>query len=501
LGTLAVNAGRIERSEVGADDALLVEAEVAREGAVIRVGVHDASRVEWSVSVPLPERRPLAYTIDVTIQVPSNAFARHSPWDQLQSFTRLDAQVESHGDEPGTIDGLRRCAISLASRLSHASEGFARHCHMALARAADLPIREADLRIWVDAAVRMTADARARVVRPDKRDPAQLACERALVDEYASLRLLEMLAGAERELRTVVEARPHGGDAVGAMAAGVEAHVADVLEEELAYRARHGFVCPDPSSTEALERFVERASRLKKHFQEVLFLEPEVFEVAARIHNWVAAFVAIVASTWAFAWQIALSTRSSTGSQVGSGILLLALMAAFVYALKDRIKEVGRDWIAGNVRRLYAQRVASFRAPARRLEGRDLIVRARESIDQTARLLPDPLNPESGATTPATVIRYRHIGSVFPQRALTAAGVRRVKHVFRYDLSPLFARLDDAVKPVPLVDAATHRVNFVDAPRVYRVPIELVVREHGRSWRQAGTIVLHKRGLERFELA
>jgi hypothetical protein len=102
---------------------------------------------------------------------------------------------------------------------------------------------------------------------------------------------------------------------------------------------------------------------------------------------------------------------------------------------------------------------------------------------------------------PATVIRYTHKGRVFPQAALTEAGVRRVKHVFRYDLSPLFARLDDAVKPVPLVDRSTHRVNFIDAPRVYRVPIELSVRAGGRSWKQAGTIVLHKRGLDRFELA
>jgi hypothetical protein len=37
--------------------------------------------------------------------------------------------------------------------------------------------------------------------------------------------------------------------------------------------------------------------------------------VADRIKHWVAAFVAIVASTWAFAWQIALMNRQhSTGS-------------------------------------------------------------------------------------------------------------------------------------------------------------------------------------------
>jgi hypothetical protein len=85
------------------------------------------------------------------------------------------------------------------------------------------------------------------------------------------------------------------------------------------------------------------------------------------------------------------------------------------------------------------------------------------------------------------------------QRELTNAGVRRVKHVFRYDLSPLFARLDDAVKPVPTLDAQTHRVKFTDAPRVYRVPISVRVRSQGSTWEESATVVLHKRGLDRLE--
>src|SRR5262249_6013185 len=138
-------------------------------------------------------------------------------------------------------------------------------------------------------------------------------------------------------------------------------------------RAARAFVRADPSSPTALEQYLDRASRLKRHFQEVLFLEAETYQVADRIHHWVAAFVAVLASTWAFVWQIALANRQpSTGSQVGSGIVMLAVIAGLVYAAKDRIKELGRSWISGNVHRLYAQRVARFRAPARRLPGRDV---------------------------------------------------------------------------------------------------------------------------------
>jgi hypothetical protein len=280
-----------------------------------------------------------------------------------------------------------------------------------------------------------------------------------------------------------------------------EGRVADTLERELLYRAGHGYVCAEPSSPHALERYLDRASRLKKHFQEVLFLESETFQVADRIHHWVAAFVALLASTWAFAWQIALmNRRPSTESQVGSGIVMLAVIAGLVYAAKDRIKELGRTWISGNVHRLYAQRVARYRAPARRLPKRDIIVAARESCDQSELARPDPLNPESGATVPATLIHYVHKGTVSPQAQLTAAGVRRIKHVFRYDLSPLFARLDDAVKPVPVLDVATRRVTFTDAPRCYRVPVRVRVKcNSGPFSEEAVTLVLHKRGLDRLE--
>jgi hypothetical protein len=288
--------------------------------------------------------------------------------------------------------------------------------------------------------------------------------------------------------------------AMSAAIADCEAKVGHVLAEELTRRAARGWICADAESPEALEGYLDRSSRLKKHFQEVLFLEPETFHVAERIHHWVAAFVALVASTWAFAWQIFLSNRAqTTGSRVGSGLVLVAVMAGVVYATKDRIKEMGRTWISGNVHRFYAQRVARYRAPVRRLKGRDVIVAARESCDQSVLSHPDPLNPESGACMPVTMIRYEHRGQVFPRQELARQGVRRIKHVFRYDLSPLFARLDDAVKPVPVLDAGTQRVRFAQAPRCYRVPVRVRVK-CGGAWRsEKATLVLTKRGLERLE--
>jgi hypothetical protein len=98
-----------------------------------------------------------------------------------------------------------------------------------------------------------------------------------------------------------------------------------------------------------------------------------------------------------------------------------------------------------------------------------------------------------------TILTYEHKGEVVPHAQLLASGVRRVKHVFRYDLSPMFARLDDAMKPVPVLDDVSKKVRFIDAPRCYRVPMTVEVECAGKKTIEHATLVLHKRGLERLE--
>ena len=479
--------------------------EAANEGAGrVRVAVHDASRIEWSLSVPLPTDAPLDYSLRVEMQIPANTFVRHIPWDQMQAFTRLDGPaVAAHGDAV-SIDQLRRGALAMACQLARASDGFARHCRLAgslFATAAHSELEDA-LTIWIEAAVRISEEARERLTRAPPEEAAELRRERLLVDEYISVRLLEALAGAERGLSSLTQSKSPNATLIQPVIVAVERRLASVLSVELVYREERGFTNADPSSPNALEHYLERSSRLKKHFQEVLFLDPETFHVAERAYHWIAGFVAVVASTWAFAWQIALANQASSAQTFSTGLLTLALIAGVVYATKDRIKEIGRNWMTTRVHRVWgAQRITRYRAPARRLPGRDVVVTARESFDQGVASLPDPLNPESGATVPVTVLSYEHKGNILPHAQLLASGVRRVKHVFRYDLSPMFGRLDDAMKPVPVLDTthAIARVRFIDAPRCYRVPIRVRVECGGHKYEESATLVLHKRGLERLD--
>jgi hypothetical protein len=465
----------------------------------LRVGVHDASRIEWTVAVPLPDKRELKYSIDVQLEIPANVYAKHTAWDQLQSWARLDGAVDAvNAGDSVSIDALRRGTMVFAHKLGRAHDAFTRHCVLAGALCASTPLDDLidHLDLWLAVATATTTEARANLVAEAPGDTADLLRERQLVDEYVSIRLLEALAGDERSLKTLKTSRHAARHAL--TIAAVETRMARALEEEVAYRQRRGYTCADPRSQDQLERYLERASQLKKHFQEVFFLEVQTFQVAERIHHWVAAFVAIVASTWAFVWQLTVMSRPSMGSKVSSGLILVATLAGVIYAGKDRIKEIGRNWISGNVHRFYAQRVARWRAPVRRLGG-DVIVSARESFFQTVASHPDPLNAASGARVTSAVVHHAHRGHVTPQLALLASGVCCVKHIFRYDLSPLFARLDDTVKKVPVLDPVTRMVTFVDAPRRYRVPVRVHVKCGAESRLVQAVLVLHKGGLDRIE--
>jgi hypothetical protein len=486
-----------------AEEVFAVREEPRERAGKVRVAVHDASRLEWSVSLPLPAAgEPVRYRLKVEVEVPQNAFVRHVPWDQLQAFTRLDGPAITAVGDLVTIDALRRDALAIANQLSRAADGFTRHCRLAASLFATAPHSELEeaLVIWIDAAVRIAEDSRGRLGRIPENEPAELARERALVDEYISVRLFEMLAGAEHALTNLASSKSAHVERITPVVDAVEGRLAHALAAELAYRAERGFANADPTSPHALERYLERASRLKKHFQEVLFLEQETFQIAERAYHWIAGFVALLASTWAFLWQLFLTNRGLAAGTVSSGIVAIAIAAGIVYATKDRIKEIGRNWMTRRVHRVWgAQRVSRYRAPERRLASRDIIVSARESFDQMSRRVADALNPECGATRALTVLRYEHTGVVLPNKALAASGVRRVKHVFRYDLSPLFARLDDATKQVPVLDKSSQRVRFIDAPRCYRLPLHVVMEVDGERHSEEAMVVMHKRGLERLE--
>lgn len=484
-----------ETPQVPGDATEAALAGTGSDAVAVGLRIHDASRVEWTVAVPLPGERPLGYEIEVALEVPAGAMAREAPWDHLQVFTRLDGPTSMASSDDVTIDSLRRGAVTLTRMLARAKEGFARHCQSAREHVVAELAGQSFLSVWLEAALRTVREARAKLTRAAAQDSSQIARERELIDEYASVRLLDMLADGERAVRQTT-----GNTEVQGAVDAVRADIARALRDEMAYRRSHSFFCADAGVPEELERYIVRAASLKKHFEEVLFLERETEQLDERVQLWTRVGAALLAGMVAMVpVQLILSTRAPS-RDLGWGLLALAAVSGLAYALREHLKERGRSWLSARMIRFHSQRISRCRVPAARLSTRDLVVDAREWCRQTTRSQPDPLNPEGGASLRVTHIEYLHRGVVQAQAVLHASGVRRILHIFRYDLSPLLHRLDDEPKLVPVLEAG-EEVAFQAAPRRYRVPVSVGLVVGGEYHEQHATVVLDRGGLRRLEPA
>jgi hypothetical protein len=478
-------------------------AQEPEERPFINLSVRDTSRFEWSTSLPLPAHGHFTYEIDCQFELPWTG-SRRSPWDQLEGLTRLEGPSTIATSEDTTIDAVRQRVLALLEMLRRTREGFARHCCAVADGKAQTtePEPHEFLTVWLDAALVAFADARSGVARAASSDSPEISRERALADEFLSVRLLDFLADAQRITNTTVGAIPSPSPQVVSALAVVDERLARALDEEIAYRAAKGFPRADPDSPAMLERYVERAGRLKKHFQELLLLDREVRHVNERVQQWLTSAAALLAGALYFFMQLVIARFPHASTQsLGTGLIVLALLAGLTYLIRDRLKELTRAWLTGKVYRYHAQRIVRSRVPVTRLKTRDVIVQAREWCNETSIRRPDPLNPESGAVLHVTLVEHLQRGRVMAQPTLTASGVHGIRHVTRYDLSPLFSSLQDAVKSVAVLDPESHRVRFVDAPRRYQIPVRVVLTMTGLREERVATLVIDKQGIVRLDPA
>jgi hypothetical protein len=349
-----------------------------------------------------------------------------------------------------------------------------------------VPSMARDLERIVDEACTTLSHARSTLCMAHPGDATELARERALADEFLSGQLLELLTVAEETSGRMLA--PAGLPEYRAVAQKLRERVERALAAELQERQRKRQMLPDGDDLEALSLFVDRAAQLKKHFQEVLFLEPKAKMIDEAVRNWVGVSGAATAFIIYFGLQ-ALQTTAAAGL----GLWTLMTVGAVAYALKDRAKELTRQWLSGKLSHLYANRLMVLREPEKLDRSRNIVLRARESMAQERVARPDPLNPKSGALQRVVTLHYRQRARVMRLKGASASVFERLKIVFRYDLAPILTRLDDSPKRVPVETA--QGVRFADAPRLYRIPLMLVVATPAGVERREALIVLDRRGI------
>jgi hypothetical protein len=499
---------REERVEGGGSVALL-STEEGRERPPeinLKVGVHDLSRVEWTVSVDLPQEGERDYEVHFSLEVPASAYSIHDPWEHLQNYTRLQSPTEEGRlqIDRGDFDELRRDALGVAHRLKTHRHRFERACEGAATQLVEAlhPSLEGTLLSSIDQMTGLVGEMRALLCTPTSHGgksvlTPDLGRECELADEFLSHQLLDALAQAEQAVDQTLlgpNSRLHELDT--SFTDRVHEKLSLALEQEIAYRREHHFLMPEADRPEELSRFLERNSRLKKHFQDVLFLDIESFMVDYRVRNYTGTLAACIAAAF---WVAFTLTPIKPGAKAGLSVGTFAVIFAFAYALKDRVKEMSRLWLTGGLTRLWGQRVVKLRLPARLDKERPVVVETRESFQSTPVSVADPLNQMLGQTRRVILMRFAMRATVHASPALKKASIFSIKHISRYDISPLFARLDDAVKKVPVYDSSTRRVRFADAPKEYRLPVCIEARFDGKTSKIEATLVCSKRGIERLE--
>jgi hypothetical protein len=458
----------------------------------LHLAVHDATRLGWYAAIPLPATGRAEYSLEVALEVPTNLVGPTDPWPALQSYARLDGEDGNHAHEERSPEAFRRAVVVVSSKLARAREGFVRHCTLIRSSAVVEENQWRPLLLWIGAARGEIANARNGLLRTTRRDE-----ERVLAGEFLALQLWTVLTDCTRALLDTRRALQRRDQADTPALEEVEDAIARALADEAAARTDAESAPADPVNLAQLERLVARMRWLKKHFEGVLFLDVESYEIVTRLSGWFSALTAMVAYLWFLLWQLALERHPVA---IGSGVAAFALLTAVAYASRERLKEIGRNWLAGRVQRMFAQRVTRYRVPTKDRQRGPTVVSARESFSQSATRRHDPAYPY-GTVGNVTVLRFEHRGTIARPAAANGHAARQVQLVYRLDLSGLLPRLHDAVRGFAAVDGRTGRVAIVDVPRNYELPLRASLRCEAGKEESGCTLVLNKNGLVRIDPA
>ncbi len=471
----------------------------------LRVAVHDRARVEWVTTVPIaPPDQSQAYEVVFEAQVPDAIWVAHQPWERFQVRSRLTSPMLTPGTRQvgPAIDQLRRRALSAVHALKLASRPPLQLIHAARKRDGQLRDDEAQsiLSFFSTSLANAGAAREAFDYLRDANDQA-LEREQKLADEYVSAHILLLITRVANALEgrpAVKGAATRAGPMLGEVGQ-VQLVLREALLREQQHRKDAGIRHAGLHGISDVEAFLNRGALLKKHFQQALFLDAKAYMLDQRLRNWIAAAVAMIASIFYFVGQIYMFNGLMTAGATTVSLVLAGLIAALVYAAKDRIKEVGRVWVMERLKHWYADRVAHLTLQERMDPKCSKFALARETIDIRRTVEPDRLNPGLGRTTVVHHLRVHELLRHSGLQLLHDSGLLGLKHIFRYDLSPLLAKLDDHLKRVPVVSA--DGVQTRAATRVYTIPLSVRLQQVGSDAPAAqlrGHLLMRRSGLVRF---
>lgn len=169
--------------------------------------------------------------------------------------------------------------------------------------------------------------------------------EMSLADEYCSYAFRDGMALFLMILPDLSEVM------TGGEVRGLQRRVKIFLRFERWYARNQKFRWMEPDgSQDLMEAYVTRRSSLKKHMQQVLYLDLRTRPMFAFQQQLGGMLAAAVAAMWAAVADVVIRSRSSGGGHSSAlGMSGFVFMTALIiaYVLKDRIKELGKSYFSG----------------------------------------------------------------------------------------------------------------------------------------------------------
>ncbi len=450
-----------------------------------QVEVHDRYQFDLKVTYPLRgghEADETDYQVDLYLFLPKNLRVSSRTYpaarllEDIQAYLRLDAP--EFGDrleaDPGSplsalADSLRRRAEGTGLPRVQEMVNQARLCACVVVEA----VRDAGAAVrqgtpageafrGVLSAVRALRTLRRRYDYHAVDVGPVVLRELRLCDEWLSLTLEEAFAACT----------PHTDPA----------HTAALAAEEIAYRRRAGFLCLGSGARDSTrdEYFLYRRGQLKKHVQQVLFLDVRERPAGAKVQQAVAAVGAALAASWA------LWAQSSTAG--GSSTFLLFCVGVVAYIAKDRIKELTRQKLQQRLRRFMPDQSSEI-VGGTGLYDASLHGRCYESVRYvaTSELPADVTRARDlhhvvdlGDDRADEVLHYRkrmHFEGELLARDLGAS----VRDIVRLGIRDFTEHLDDPKREVTFFDPNVGAFVSRRAPKVYHLNLVLRYQTEGAT--------------------
>lgn len=342
----------------------------------------------------------------------------------------------------------------------------------------------------------------ARCARSDK-----LASSFSHIEDYLSMVGLE----AANEALYALQQKPCGEAADGEAdhRAAIDTLAGFVLDQSAARERRHWPTLRPGLPADQLETLMYRRSLLKKYIFGALFLKVRPVRSRNLVQHFVGAIGAFLAAVWAFFSNPALFGTVT----INSLTFAVLFVAVFGYILKDRIKELTRQYLAGRFRKwlpdrdrrvLPSELVSGVRKPMGRVREYIEFVPA-EKVGRDVHALRNAVHTiDTGEEAAESILHYAKVIELWRQPDL-AGTTNGIKDMLRFNVQHLLTRLDESIGDLYAYDPESGTTARVEGGHVYHVNMVMRCSRDGESAEDSSPLlerlrlVLNKAGIVRVE--